>query len=564
MQPTIRPSRRQVLIGSTMLASGLTGLASSAAGAVLIHGCVFHDRSGAGRRQPGDPNIANVLVSNGTDVVRTDADGHWRLSASAGSHVFVIKPPGWRVPNGPLGLPRFWRCIPGPAAGARIDTDFHQEAPIEFALHPSPEPASFDAALVADTQPHSHLELDYLRETVLAAIAGSGASFAINHGDIVFDDLSLYPRYLQLVAATGLPWHHTPGNHDMNHVDGPGGDCFETWQAVFGPTAYAFQQGRATFILLNNVERLPHGQLTTTGYNYRGAVGARQLRFVLNLLAQVPTDDLIVLSMHIPLVGLEDPSDPAGHTADRRELLRLLAGRPNGVSFAGHTHTTEHHYLGEQDGFRGPGHHHHHVLTAASGSWWSGPLDHLGLPLALSRDGTPHGFHMLSVDGNRYTTRFVPVGPSARAQMCIGVAVDEPVVAATSSTIPLRVVANSSLPLDGVAGASLIVNVFDGGPRTQVSYQVCAGGAAMPGDVTPPIAMTRTEMRDPSTVDLYQRNRLSLKPWVEAAQSSHVWRAPLPADLAPGVHRVVVTVLDEYRRQHTAASVIEIVAGRSA
>jgi C terminal of Calcineurin-like phosphoesterase/N terminal of Calcineurin-like phosphoesterase/Calcineurin-like phosphoesterase len=554
MQRTIGLSRRQVMIGSTLLATGMTGISSGTIGAATVHGSVFHDRSGAGSRRPGDPGIANVLVSNGVDVVRTDAKGRWLLPASDVSHVFVIKPTGWRVPNGPVGLPRFWRCIPGPAEGASVVTVSRHESSIDFALHPSPESISFEAALVADTQPQSHLELDYLRDTVLAAIAGTGAGFVINHGDIVFDDLSLYPRYLQLVAATRLPWHHTPGNHDMNHVDHVNGDCFETWQAVFGPTAYAFQQGRATFILLNNVERLPPGELTTTGYDYRGAIGAGQLHFVRNLLRHVPADDLIVLSMHIPLVGFEDPNDPAGHTADRRELLHLLTGRPHCVSFAGHTHTTEHHYLGEEDGFGGPGRHHHHVLTAASGSWWSGPLDYLGVPLALSRDGTPKGFHLLNVDGNRYTTRFVPVGPSAQTQMCIGVTVDETMTAAATSTIPLRMVPNSSLPVGRLTNASLVVNVFDGGPRTKVSYQV--GSAA----VVAPIAMRRIAMQDPFTVDVYARNQLALKPWVEPAKSSHVWRAPLPADLAPGVHRVIVIVRDEYERQHTAASIIEIVA----
>jgi hypothetical protein len=69
--------------------------------------------------------------------------------------------------------------------------------------------------------------------------------------------------------------------------------------------------------------------------------------------------------MHIPLITDLDPNDPAQNTVDRDELLKLLAGRPV-LSISGHTHTTEHHYLGQQ------GEHHHHVMTAVSGSWWSG------------------------------------------------------------------------------------------------------------------------------------------------------------------------------------------------
>jgi C terminal of Calcineurin-like phosphoesterase len=86
------------------------------------------------------------------------------------------------------------------------------------------------------------------------------------------------------------------------------------------------------------------------------------------------------------------------NTADRAEFLALLSGRRS-VSFSGRTHTTEHHYFSAADGFLASAPNHHHVLTAVSGSWWSGPLDRRGIASADSRDGTPHGFHILSIDG---------------------------------------------------------------------------------------------------------------------------------------------------------------------
>ena len=107
----------------------------------------------------------------------------------------------------------------------------------------------------------------------------------------------------------------------------------------------------------------------------------------------------IVLSMHIPLTTCNDPANPADNTADCRALLALLSGRPHTVSFSGHMHTSEHHHLGAEHGFAGPGRHHHQVLAAASGSWWGGPRDGCGMPNAVCPDGTPNGFHVLSVDG---------------------------------------------------------------------------------------------------------------------------------------------------------------------
>ena len=134
----------------------------------------------------------------------------------------------------------------------------------------------------------------------------------------------------------------------------------------------------------------------------------------------VPTDRLVVLSMHIPLQCYLDPANPADTTADWQALLHALSRHPHAVSFAGHLHATEHHYLGAPGAAPDspPGYpHHHHVLTAACGSWWSGPCDHRGIPCADSSDGTPNGFHVLSVAGNRYSTRFVPAATKAPAQL---------------------------------------------------------------------------------------------------------------------------------------------------
>ena len=547
------PSRRQVVAGAGTLAAGLTTFAATVAAQPKAQGIVFHDRSGSGRRQPGDPGIAHVLVSNGVDVVRTDYEGRWQLPVHPGNELFVIKPPGWSVPQGRLGLMNFSQCVSAPSIEAVSRTNPRQS--IDFALRPTDEKDAFDVALVADTQPQSDLELDYLRDSTLAAIAQTGAAFAINHGDVVFDDATLYPRYLQLTAATGMPWHHCPGNHDMNRTNTVADDCFETWRAVFGPTSYAFQYGRATFIMLNNVERLQPGRSTASGYDYRGAIGDRQMQFIRNLLAHVPFDDLVVVSMHIPLLGFEDPSDPAGRTADHHALMRLLSGRPHTVSFAGHTHTTEHHYLGASHGFDGPGLHHHHVLTTACGSWWSGPIDHQGQPLASNRDGSPKGFHILSVNSNRYTTRLVPVGHSGHPQMRISLAGQQGAELLGTTARNSRSI---SLPVGSLGRAAVVVNVFDGGPHTKVNFSVHSSDGDDVVGAASALPMQRVMDQDPYTVTHYALYKSELKPWVEPTRSSHIWRATLPSNLAPGVYRICATARDEYNRSHATATLIEI------
>src|SRR5690606_35545191 len=48
-------------------------------------------------------------LSNGRQVVASDADGRFALELREGDTAFVVKPPGHAVPEGGNGLPRFWR-----------------------------------------------------------------------------------------------------------------------------------------------------------------------------------------------------------------------------------------------------------------------------------------------------------------------------------------------------------------------------------------------------------------------------------------------------------------------
>jgi len=523
-----RPNRRELIAGAA--ASLLTlprGLSAAAAGFATGH--VFHDRHGTGRRMPGDPGVPGVMVSNGRDVVLTDPEGRWRLPAADRDSIFVIKPSHWATPLGPGGVPRIAAAVAGSSS-------------LDFGLSQQPEKPAFEAVLMADTQPANNAELGYLCQDIITSILGSGAAFGINHGDVVFDDLCLYGRYLQILGASGIPWHHCPGNHDIDREAANDQSSRDSWQRVFGRRHYAFQYAKASFIMLDNVYYHGHNPADPNSGRYRGLIGAEQLKFVRNVLANVPQDHLVVLCMHIPLLNYQNAASAADTTADRSELLGLLSGRPHTVSFAGHMHVTEHHYLGAESGFHGAAPHHHHVLTAASGGWWSGPKDARGIPTAEAEDGNPNGYHMLTVDGSHYSTRFVPAagkpasllrasieGPSASARLAA------PLTAATAPR------------------SELVVNVFDGGPSTRVSYSIA-------GVTTAPCPMQRIASPDPHVARVFAATAGLQKPWMRAAASSHIWRAPLPAELRPGTYHARVHAQDEYGRGLSTHLLFEVAA----
>lgn len=549
-----RPSRRQVLAGAGASALALSASAMSSR-AVTARGVVYEDGRGAGPRRPGDRGIPGVMVSNGRDVALTGPDGAWSLPVEPGDSIFVVKPPQWTTRLSPAGVPAF-SYLYDPHGSPRIlgsrfplvEPTGPLPASIDFPLQRRAETPEMEALLVTDTQPENLAELNYVRDDIVAAMLGvSGAAFGIHHGDVMADDLSLYPRYLRLLGSTGIPWHHCSGNHDVNYAAPDDRRSRETWKRTFGPRHYAFQYGEATFLVLDNVEYLGQGR-------YRGAFGTRQIEFVRNVLAHVPADRLVVLSMHIPLVCRLDPANPADTTADWRALLQALSGHEHTVSFSGHLHATEHHYLAGDGPSPRDVPHHHHVLTAASGSWWSGPADHRGIPSADSSDGSPNGFHVLSVSGNRYTTRFVPAATKAPAQM--RVLIDGPHRDARPAAAAGRPSGQQpadrlglSVPLPALAACRVVANVFDGGPRTRATIEVLGRPERTP--------MVPAAMADPLMRELFQGDT-PRKDWVAATPCAHLWQAPLPGGLGAGAHVLLVRGWDEYGREHTARTIIEV------
>jgi 3',5'-cyclic AMP phosphodiesterase CpdA len=518
--------RREFMLGgAAALAATPSGDAMNAMNRRQLSGTVY-DASGNSQHAHGGRGIANVLVSNGREVTRTRDDGSWTLPFRSGYSPFVIKPPHWSTPH-QGGLPRFF------AARREFSTTSED---IHFALTRTWEPDEFEVALVADTQPANEAELGFVARSLLAPLAASDASLVIHHGDVVGDNPDLLSRYAQMLAATGRPWHHCAGNHDMDpfRYDGK---RFETWVNTFGPASYAFQVARATFIVLNNVAPVTGAIAKRIDRDYVGQIGEQQLAFVSNLLRYVDQDDLVVVSMHIPLRSFEDPRHPSDNTIDADELLALLSRHPHSISFAGHSHTTEHHYLGAMNGRAPRGQHHHHVLTAACANWWSGPLDECGIPGADSRDGTPRGFHALSIRGNNCDTRFV----STRE----------------SETRPVRVMLGSgdgtllahAFSPNGPGATHLLINVFDGGPRTSVDVSIGDGCLWRQAVLEP--------RYDPSVRAYLAANEAACKPWAYASLSSHIWACELPESLSAGCHLISVRVRDEFGREHFEKTMIE-------
>lgn len=539
-------------------AFGLTALLSLNGYADTARGSVFEDRNGNGLQDEGELGIEGVRVSDGKSFTQSDANGSWLLDIAEEAVVFVVKPTGYRTRVAPNQIPQFYYIHQptGSPEGLRypgIEPTGELPERIDFPLTRQDEPSVFDAILFADTQPQTDAEVDFIRDGVVAELIGTDARFGMTMGDILFDDLSLFPRLLDIVGQIGIPWYNVPGNHELNHFAETDEYSLETFKRYFGPPYYTFEYAGAHFFVLDNIEYKGNGEsdpgdIRGSG-GYIANFGKAQLAWLKKALAFVPDDALVFIAMHAPLETYVGEA-PGITTADRKDLFKLLAGRENLYSVAGHTHTTEHLYFDADDGFRGPTPFHHHVLTAVSGSWWSGPFDDEGIPTSWQRDGTPRGYHVLTVDSGNASVRYKAAGESADYQMRIMYDVHYQALEANG----LRdyrhgELFNGRMNISHVPAASVLVNVFDGGPNTRVFASIAG---------LPEQAMQRVERKDLLVNELLLRNADSKKSWVNANPSSHIFELDLPDALPVGVHTISIRAVDEFGRTHHGHSILEI------
>ncbi len=496
-----------------------------------VTGRVFHDQNRNLQLDPGEKGVAGVLVSNERDVVKTDQEGSYQLMVDEGAVLFITQPAGYDLPRNSRNLPQFYYLhypagspvlrYPGIAPSGPLP------GTLNFPLFSRPPADSFQVIVFSDPQPRSREEIGYIRDDVVAELVGSEAVCGIVLGDVMYDVLSLYDEYIEVIGQLAFPFFHVPGNHDMNYDVPDDGKSLETYKSHFGPAYYGFEYGKVHFIVLDNVEYL--GQKDSGRGSYRGKIGKLQLQWLSQYLSFIPTDRLIVLTMHIPLYTAGG-SNAAVRVADLKELFEILHDRRHLLALTGHMHMIEHQFLNPESGWHGAQPLHQIICGAVSGSWWSGPPDVRGIPVADQRDGAPNGYHLFTFQGNSFRENYIPAGGDREVQMRI--------------SRPAGSVAKSQLP-----ATKIMVNVFDGNQKTQVSCQI---------DDRQPFHLTSEYTEDPYFVSLHATYPSEFPNWVKPEKSVHIWTAPLPADLKPGIHRIVVTSTNQWGERFQAARIFKI------
>jgi hypothetical protein len=448
-----------------------------------------------GRVTAAGRGLAGVRVSDGFGVARTGPDGRYELLSQAHRpFVQLSVPAGHAIPTHATGTGACYRPLRPDAAGeATADFDLERLA-VDDTRHV--------ALIMPDVQTQNEFEMGrYHGETVPDVQAtvralGEREVFGVSAGDIMFDDLDLFPRYEEAVAQMGVPFFQVVGNHDLDFDGETDEATTATFSRHFGPRYYSFDRGDVRYVVLDDV--LYHGS------GYIGYLDHDQLRWLENDLADLEAGSTVIVVTHIPVVGTRHeregerrPSE-AGSINNREVLYRLLEPYAAHV-VAGHTHENDHRF---GDGV------HEHVSGTVCGAWWSGDI---------CGDGTPNGYSVYEVEGSEVRWRYKSTGHPDDHQ--------------------LRVYARGA---DPAAPGEIVANVWDADPEWRIVWY--EGGDRRGGMRARPGADPRSVIEHTGP-DLPER-----RSWVDPYPTRHLYRAAVPERQGP----ITVEATDRFGRVYTA------------
>ena len=215
------------LVGIAFLLAAIPALGLS------VSGQVFFDRNGDGSFAAGDSPLERVAVSDGREVVLTDASGSYRLETEAGRIVFVS------LPSGYLPAKSFYAVA---KEGESID----------FPTADWPESRSEAVRFVQITDIHITNEdtvNTFNEDTDEINALDPKTTFVIATGDLVNQGAKLeeYQNYVKAISRFKAPFFSVIGNHDLCG----GTDRLKNYRDFLGPDYYSFNVGDCHFVAMN-------------------------------------------------------------------------------------------------------------------------------------------------------------------------------------------------------------------------------------------------------------------------------------------------------------------------
>ena len=356
--------------------------------------------------------VANVVVSDGTEVTVTDDKGIYELkSAKKWGYVFISVPSGYEVAAEGV-FPQFYQTLKG-AADVVEQKDFKltkvdgQDRYKLFLLG--------DMHLANRTNDAAQFTQFTTDLNAYMAQHSGQKMYALTLGDMTWD-LYWYknnyalPQYRETInrQVKNLQIYHTMGNHDNDFMTTSDYDAAVKYVDCIGPTFYSFNIGQVHYVVMDNIDCSAYDG--TDSHNYVKKLSNEQLKWLAKDLAYVDKSTPLIVAMHAQIykptsTGFAFDHDSANTEALLAALLAALDGYE--VHFVtGHTHKV-YNITPDDDVVKGRDIHEHNSGAICASWWWSGNLTP---GVHVSIDGAPGGYAIWDIDGTDFAWLYKSTG----------------------------------------------------------------------------------------------------------------------------------------------------------
>lgn len=352
--------------------------------------------------------VANVVVSDGTEVTVTDDKGIYELkSAKKWGYVFISVPSGYEVAAEGV-FPQFYQTLKG-AADVVEQKDFKltkvdgQDRYKLFLLG--------DMHLANRTNDAAQFTQFTTDLNAYMAQHSGQKMYALTLGDMTWD-LYWYknnyalPQYRETInrQVKNLQIYHTMGNHDNDFMTTSDYDAAVKYVDCIGPTFYSFNIGQVHYVVMDNIDCSAYDG--TDSRNYVKKLSNEQLKWLAKDLAYVDKSTPLIVAMHAQIYKPTSTGFAFDHdSANTEALLAALDGYE--VHFVtGHMHKV-YNITPDDDVVKGRDIHEHNSGAICASWWWSGNLTP---GVHVSIDGAPGGYAIWDIDGTDFAWLYKSTG----------------------------------------------------------------------------------------------------------------------------------------------------------
>lgn len=352
--------------------------------------------------------VANVVVSDGTEVTVTDDKGIYELkSAKKWGYVFISVPSGYEVAAEGV-FPQFYQTLKG-AADVVEQKDFKltkvdgQDRYKLFLLG--------DMHLANRTNDAAQFTQFTTDLNAYMAQHSGQKMYALTLGDMTWD-LYWYknnyalPQYRETInrQVKNLQIYHTMGNHDNDFMTTSDYDAAVKYVDCIGPTFYSFNIGQVHYVVMDNIDCSAYDGINS--HNYVKKLSNEQLKWLAKDLAYVDKSTPLIVAMHAQIYKPTSTGFAFDHdSANTEALLAALDGYE--VHFVtGHTHKV-YNITPDDDVVKGRDIHEHNSGAICASWWWSGNLTP---GVHVSIDGAPGGYAIWDIDGTDFAWLYKSTG----------------------------------------------------------------------------------------------------------------------------------------------------------